>query len=69
MKVYVTYGFGSNLANCYSMVEGEDVSACYAEIDRVTDGKYAFVYDEENFKDQPEKYGLTEVPLQQQVKL
>jgi hypothetical protein len=67
MKLYVTYGFGSNLANCYSTVEAEDYSACYRIIEEVTQNKYAFAYSEERFAGQVERYGLTEVPLQAQI--
>lgn len=64
MKLYVTYGFGSNLKNCYSVVEGEDIPDCYKTISNVCGTKYAFAYTEERFKGQPEAYELTEVPLQ-----
>lgn len=66
MKLFITYGCGSNLCNCYSVVEGKDYSECRAHADEVTEGKFAFGYSEEKFKGQPEKYGLTEVPLQPQ---
>lgn len=68
MKLYVTYGFGSNLKNCYSVVEGADIATCYVIINEVTQGQYAFAYTEEHFAGQVEKYGLTEVPLQEQRK-
>ncbi len=68
-KLFITYGNGSNLRNNYSVVEGEDYSACRAIADEVTGGKFAFDYPEEAFRGQPEKYSLTEVPLQPQVLL
>lgn len=67
MKLFVTYGCGSNLSGCYSVVEGKDYHECRAKVDEVTQGKFAFDYTEERFKGQAEKYGLKEVPLQPQV--
>ena len=66
MKLFITYGCGSNLRNCYAVVEGENYKECRAHADLITEGKFAFDYSEEQFKGQPEKYGLTEVPLQPQ---
>lgn len=65
-EFFVTYGFGSNLKNCYSKVTGPDYSTARALVDDVTEGKFAFMYDAERFAGQVEKYGLTEVPLQPQ---
>ena len=67
MILYVTYGYGSNLRNNYSRVEGKDTSDCYEQIERVCGDAYAFTYTEERFEGQPDKYGLTEVPLQAQI--
>lgn len=64
VSLYVTYGYGTRLRNKYSKVSGETTVECYDKIDKATGGKYAFVYFENDFNDQPEKYGLTEVPLQ-----
>lgn len=64
---FVTYGMGGNLANCYSKVWAEDYSAARDQIDDVIKGRFAFCYDEGGFAGQPEKYGLSEVPLQAQV--
>lgn len=61
---YVTYGFGSRLANCYSAVKGEDIEDVYRQINGTTRGHYAFCYGETEFDGQIEQYGLTEVPLQ-----
>lgn len=63
---YVTYGFGSNLKNCYSTIQAEDYTEARIQIDKVTQGKFAFCYDEKEFCDQAEEYGLTEVSLQPQ---
>ena len=64
---YVTYGFGSNLANCYSVVPSVDYASARAEVDKVTGGAFAFIYDEDEFRGQAEKYGMTNVALQAQV--
>jgi hypothetical protein len=68
VKLYVTYGFGYSQRNCYSVVEGEDVVDCMKQITEVTDGVYAFSYYEDEFRHQPERYGLTEIPLQRATK-
>ena len=68
MKLYVTYGFGSNLKNGYSVVEGQDIPDCYVTINAVCGSAYAFAYTEDRFAGQVEKYDLTEVPLQAQIK-
>ncbi len=67
MKLFVTYGYGSNLRDCYSVVEGVDALECQNKIDEVCGEAYAFSYSEEDFADQAARYGLTEVPLQAQV--
>lgn len=69
MKLYVTYGFGSNLRNKFSVVEGEDESACYSIIKETCGQAYAFAYSEYAFvgEQQEKHYNLTEVPLQAQV--
>jgi hypothetical protein len=68
MKLYITYGFGYDQRNNYSVVEGVDEYEIYEQIDAVTGGKYAFAYDEEGFEGQVESYGLTEIPLQAQTR-
>jgi hypothetical protein len=67
MKIYVTYGYGSNLRDNYSVVEGQNEMECYNKIGAICNGAYSFSYKEEEFEGQAEKYGLTEVPLQAQV--
>lgn len=69
MKLFVTYGFGYHLANCYSEVEGTSLEDCRRHVDLVTRGKYAFTYTAEQFKGQVEKYGLKKVDLQPQRKV
>ena len=67
MKLYVTYGYGSNLRNAFSVVEGPDIRTIYETINSVCGKHYAFAYCEEAFEGQRERYGLHEVPLQAQV--
>lgn len=64
---YVTYGFGTNLASCYSTVRAVDYPEARQEVFKATGGKFAFLYDEKDFAGQPEKYSLREVELQPQV--
>ena len=68
MKLYVTYGFGSNLKNCYSVVEGEDILVCYKTINSVCGQAHAHIYAEKRFAGKVEHCNLTEVPLQAQIK-
>jgi len=70
VRVYVTYGYGTNLRNCYSVVEDETIDGAFEQINIVTGGKYAFTYqDEADFQRQIKQYRLREVSLQPQVKL
>lgn len=64
VKLYVTYGSGTRLRNCFSVVEAETPHAAYAKVHEVCGNKYAFAYSEKDFAGQEEKYCLTEVPLQ-----
>lgn len=73
---YVTYGNGSNLASCYSVVQALDEETARNAVFNVTKGHHAFIYDETHWtlygtKDetQAEKYGLTIVDLQPQQHL
>jgi hypothetical protein len=68
-KLFVTYGYGSNLRDNYSIVEGADLATCYEQIRSVCGRAYAFAYFEKEFAGQAERYKLTEVPLQPQVKI
>lgn len=69
-RVYVTYGYGTNLRNCYSIVEDETMEGAMEQIRIVTDGKYAFTYtDEADFQRQIKQYLLREVSLQPQHKV
>lgn len=63
MKVYVTYGYGTDKRNGYSVVEAEDYGKAREIIDVATNNRFAFAYTEEEFAGQVERYGLREVPL------
>lgn len=65
VKIAVTYGYGSNLRNKFSVVVADTSQQAYEKIGSVTEGRYAFsyVYDAD-FEKQIADYGLTEVPLQ-----
>ena len=67
MKLFITYGVGSNLGRNYSVVEGADYDACREHVFLITEGRFGFTYTEEQFAGQVEKWGMTEVPLQPQV--
>ena len=67
MKLFVTYGNGSNLRNNFSVVTGDSIAECYERIHRVCGPRYAFAYTEADFFGQTERYDLTEVPLQPQI--
>lgn len=66
MKLYITYGLGSKLKNCYSVIEGLDYAVCHRMAEAGTNREFAFDYTEEDFGDMAEKYGMTEVPVQPQ---
>jgi len=68
-EFFVTYGFGSHLERCYSRVPADTIHQAWDKIFEVTGGKHAFIYTEEQFKGQPEKYDLREVALQPQIHL
>lgn len=65
--LFVTYGYGSNLKDCYSVVQGKSWKDCYDQIMEATSGQYAFSYTPEEFEGQIERYGLSKVPLQAQI--
>lgn len=67
MKLYITYGSGSDRANCYSVVEGTDYAECREIVNNVTHGKFAFDYTEDRFVGQVERFDLTKVELGPQV--
>lgn len=68
-KFYVTYGGGTYLANSFSVVEAEDYAAARRIIHDEIGCKFAFCYTENEFAGQAQRYGLTECPLQPQVRL
>lgn len=64
MKLFVTYGFGTNQGNNYSVVEGANYGEALEKVFTAIGEKFAFTYDdEEDFKRQIEQYHLTEIPL------
>lgn len=66
----VTYGCGTNLGGCYSVVYGESYDEVMSDIFSVTNGEFAFTYiDEDDIDRQIKEYGLKEVKLQSQVVL
>ena len=70
VRIYVTYGYGTNLRNCYSIVEDETMGGAMEQIHIVTEGRYAFTYtDEADFQRQIKQYSLREVALQPQHKV
>lgn len=66
-KMFVTYGFNSDRAGCYSVIEASTWDDCVSELSAVCRGRYAFTYNEEQFEGQVERYGLREVPLGPQL--
>ena len=66
-KFFVTYGFGTNLAHCYSEIEAENHDKGREIAFEATKGKFAFFYNEKEFEGQVERYALHKVELQPQV--
>lgn len=64
MKLYVTYGCGTNLKQCYSVVEAEDFDIAIEAVFAGTRGRHSTTYSEDRFAGMVEKWGLREVPLQ-----
>ena len=67
MKIFVTYGYGYNQRNNYSVVEKNSREECFNEIYEVCGQAYACTYPEEGFDRQIKEYNLTEIPLQPQT--
>lgn len=64
MKMIVTYGYGTDRRNNYSVVEGADASDCHRIVAIATGNKYAFMYPDDNAtQEMIAKYHLREVPL------
>lgn len=65
--VMVTYGCGTNLANCYSVVSSNSYENAMKLISSATEGKYAFTYiGQEEIDNQVSRFNLKKVPLQPQ---
>lgn len=67
MKVYITYGIGSNLKDCYSVIKGKNLAECLQKIMKATGNNYAFSYTEEDFMRMREKFPMQCVPLQPHI--
>ena len=68
MKIFVTYGYGYNQRNNYSVVEKNSIEECFNEVYEVCGQAYAGTYFEEGFDRQIKDYNLTEIPLQPQTR-
>lgn len=70
---YVTYGEGSTLQGCYSTFFAPDIEQARNAVFKVTGGKHAFLYAEEDWiiggVSQAERYDLRLVPLQPQKRI
>lgn len=62
-KFFFTFCMKSVLRNNYVEIEAEDAEAARAAMGESHGMNWAFCYTEDGFRGQPEKYGLTEVPL------
>jgi hypothetical protein len=68
MKYYITYGADYLQHKNYSVVESDTYSNARQSVIDQIGFHWAFIYSEEGFAGQVEKYGLTEIPLQEQVR-
>lgn len=68
MKLYVTYGYGSEQGTNYSVVEGIDDADCLRQINDTCSSRWAFCYREHEKAEAIDRYGLTEIPLQAQTR-
>jgi hypothetical protein len=66
-KFFVTYGNGSNLKDCYSIVEAKDMKEAREKIHEEIGQDFSFCYEIRFLKAQISNYGLQEVPLQRHV--
>lgn len=64
---YISYGLGSNLAKNFSKVLAPDYGQARSLVDDVTQGKFAFMYDNYQWNNMNQRCGLTEVALQPQI--
>ena len=65
MKFYISYCNGSRQGGCYSVVEADDYEKARKQVFEQIGPAFAFMYSGEEFTGQAEKYGLTEIPLQE----
>jgi hypothetical protein len=62
-RFYFTFGRAYNLRDNYVVVKDESRDGARRRVQAIYGRSYAFDYDEATFAPQPDKYGLTEVPL------
>lgn len=55
-KLYVTYGYNTNLQNCFSVVESENMIHARRIVNSVCGSNYAFSYTEQEFSGQTESF-------------
>lgn len=71
MKFFVTYGSshhtadGMSLANYYTLIEAPSYGEARLAIHLARNVKWAFMYGEEDFSGQPEKYNLKPISLEE----
>lgn len=66
-KFFVTYGVGGNKRGCYSVIDAESEEIARSAVLGACGRNFAFLYDEQEFAGQVEKWGLKEAPLGPQV--
>lgn len=54
MKMFVTYGGGTDRRNNFYVVEGKDYNECRSKVEAACGPKFAFMYTEEDFAGQEE---------------
>jgi hypothetical protein len=65
-KFFVTYGNNSDLADCYSEIEAPDYDSARAHVIRITDGQFAFMYEEKDYPRAIGRFALSQVDLRPQ---
>lgn len=64
LTFFVTYGNGTNLAHCYSLVKANTYDEAREKVFAAIGNKFASMYDVADLARQTAAYGLVEVPLQ-----
>lgn len=60
---YVTFGYNTPYRSNFFVVKDADSTGARKQIFAIFGSKWAFMYDEEDFKGMPEKYGLSELRI------